>query len=77
MPRFAISWTQRATIRATVTTDLSSLAAWAVKADIVRSLASGTTDNPDVGELTAALEENEHLRNALLQRWASSHSRDR
>lgn len=68
MPAFRVTWTQPATLTATVTVELRDLAEWAIAADVVRMLG---VDAMHPAGLTRSLERNEHLRDALLQLWAA------
>lgn len=73
MPAFRVTWSQPATVAATVTVDLEDLAAWAVAADVVRGLTTPEGTAARVADLTVSLERNPHLRDALLRMWAAQH----
>jgi len=70
MPMYKISWTQPATVTATVSVGLDELAQWAIETDVLHGLVDGTAGRvSDPAVLRRALDRNSHLRDALLRIW--------
>lgn len=73
MPSYKVQWQQQATITATVSVDLDELAQWAVEVVGMRTLHENHPEAADIVGVRRMLENNRHLRDELLRRWASSH----
>lgn len=70
MPAYKVSWTQTAIATATVDVGLGELARWAIESGSIRS--GGTSPGePDPGALERSLEQNPHLRDALLRLYST------
>ena len=69
MPAYKITWTQQAIATATVDVELDELARWAISAGVVRA---GPDPHPaDAKQLQHSLEQNPHLRDAVLRLYAT------
>lgn len=73
MTAHRVRWTQQAIVTATVDVTMAELATWAVDAGLVRGLVAGAPAPADEDGLRAMLEQNQHLRDELLRRWAQAH----